>query len=340
MNREVNQVGRWIVYAILLVIINIHQINAQIPVNDMTWDSIFYDAFNSLDTSRWNRNYPWGKANNGLELCIDSNLIFQSGWLKIKTDTLVPNTDYGGKSYKYQGGILRSKASYKYGYFETSSKMPVGRGLWPAFWLLKINGCTWYNEIDINEPGGPQSETGSKTTLNYLWKWAHVDSCRSSPNQAIEVNVGNTAQEHKYGVLWQPGKMTWFLDDSVVYAESNIDSTPSNAMEIYLNFAIDPWNPPNGGSVFPKYYETNWIKVHQLKRACDVDTAPCPYNHATYDRKIKKSISLGGAGCSSSLSTQDQISLWATDYILLSDSVTLNQSGTGFISLNISACPN
>src|SRR3546814_20185747 len=42
----------------------------------------------------------------------------------------------------YTSGLLTTRDSFaqSYGYFEISADMPVGQALWPAFWLLPVDG--------------------------------------------------------------------------------------------------------------------------------------------------------------------------------------------------------
>ncbi len=49
-----------------------------------------------------------------------------------------------------ESGMLRSKWTGEYGYFEIRMKVPRGRGLWPAFWL-NPQDQKWPPEIDVVE---------------------------------------------------------------------------------------------------------------------------------------------------------------------------------------------
>ena len=55
----------------------------------------------------------------------------------------------------YVSGILTTQSSFsqKFGYFEIRSKIPVGIGVWPAFWLLADDGG-WPPEIDVMKGAG------------------------------------------------------------------------------------------------------------------------------------------------------------------------------------------
>ena len=56
---------------------------------------------------------------------------------------------------EYVSGILTTQGWFaqKYGYFEIRAKVPIGTGVWPAFWLLADDGG-WPPEIDVLEGRG------------------------------------------------------------------------------------------------------------------------------------------------------------------------------------------
>src|SRR4029453_19238482 len=66
---------------------------------------------------------------------------------------------------EYISGILTTQSvfSQKYGYFEIRAKVPVGVGVWPAFWMLADDGG-WPPEIDIMEGRGQRPDNMVMTT--------------------------------------------------------------------------------------------------------------------------------------------------------------------------------
>jgi beta-glucanase (GH16 family) len=335
---------------------------AQFPANDPTWTITRQDLFNSstLDP-QWNTSYPWGtQYNNGLEWNYPANLLlsYDPGYLSIKCDVLSPPYSYtdasgAAKTANYQGGVISSSWTAKYGYFEVSAKMPIGRGFWPAFWVWGASSSPtcWYNEIDIVENGG--AENNNADQMGFC-AWGYPSStppCPSFPTSPFQtyglivgpgVHVtGNTANEHKYAVFWEPGKMTYYYDDAPVQVVEDAVLTPSHAITTIINFAVDPWYSPDASTTYPAYFKLNHFKLWQLTADCNTAVSFCSnFNPATYVSKVKKSISLEGSGCSDNINTSNNINFWATDYILLDVGTSITDNGSGSFSANITGCPN
>lgn len=321
------------------------QLNAQIPANDSTWEIKKLDNFDSLITSNWHNKYPWvgndGCANNGLEYNHPNNVTFQNGYLRITAEKLSQplfcNTT--NKYYNYRSGVVWSKFTHKYGYFEISAKLPVGyKGYWPAFWLWAADGCVFYNEIDIMELMGCDSESG--VVFDNVYHWLDNTCGRGYQAQKL-LNLPSLSNEHKYAVEWAPKRMTFYFDDIPVKTFYDSIYTPSHLMPSIINFAIGPpqdqWNncEPNLNSVFPRYYDVNYLKIYQLKTSCSQSDTICSFNPVTYNYRLKKSISIGGASCTSNINTSSNVALRATDYVLLSEGTTITANGSGYFLADV-----
>lgn len=313
---------------------------AQFPSNDATWELKKEDQFNNYISSDWHLTYPWGNTNNGAEFNDPLNLMFSNGWLKIKSDKFIPPwTDpVTLRTFNYNGGCLWSKFKYKYGYFEASIKTPVGKGYWPAFWLWDATAdpCAYYDEIDIHERGGDVSETNYTTTQSHHWRV----SCQRLHNTNIYSGINNCINPHTYSLFWQPGRMTYLIDNSVVHAMNDQVNTPSNPQAIILNFAIDPWTSPNNLTVFPNNFEIDYIKIYQLKTDCTKAEVICNFSKPLYDLKVKKDINIGGLSCITTINTSDAIAFWAKDYIILDKNTSIVNNGSGYVSFNTYNCSN
>jgi len=330
---------------VLIFLMSILQMQAQIPLNDATWQLVHQDNFNSSTLSQqWITTYPWGSpVNNGFEYNSASNLSlnYNSGYLSIKCETVTPITYTPGfnSPYSYQSGVISSTWTAKYGYIEISAKMPIGYGFWPAFWVYSQQGSTppscWYNEIDISENGGAQNNSADEMGYNYHWFDANCIRDALDP-QAI-TGLPNTANEHKYAVFWEPNSMTWFFDDKPVRRVYDVSFTPTHSLTVLINFALQ-W-PPSG--TLPAYFEINDFKLWQLNSDCNNAVNFCGnFNASNYISKVKQAITIGGSGCVDIIYTSDNVNFWATDYVLLNEGTTISDNGTGGFSMNVTGCPN
>ena len=108
----------------------------------------------------------------------------------------------------YTSGILTTQGEFsqKYGYFEIRAKIPVGTGVWPAFWLLADDGG-WPPEIDVMEGRGQEIGDMAMTTHWRTRATGLVQSC------GFDFLVPDASRDfHDYGVLWTSERIVYYID--------------------------------------------------------------------------------------------------------------------------------
>jgi beta-glucanase (GH16 family) len=109
--------------------------------------------------------------------------------------------------------------TFRYGYFEARMKWDPVTGAWPAFWMISIQDATgqnYYNgvkeagELDIFEGQGAQPSTFTGTIHDLVNNTQGI----SNRNNTYHLPANNDfSQFHIYGMLWQPGTVTWYYDN-------------------------------------------------------------------------------------------------------------------------------
>jgi len=109
---------------------------------------------------------------------------------------------------EYISGILTTQGSFsqKYGYFEIRAKVPVGIGVWPAFWMLADNGG-WPPEIDIMEGRGQMTGDTVMTTHWRIPATGYVQHCGFD----FLLPDASTAF-HNFGALWTQDRIVYYID--------------------------------------------------------------------------------------------------------------------------------
>jgi beta-glucanase (GH16 family) len=158
----------------------------------------------------------------------------------------------------HQSGLIMSQhlLTQRYGYFEMRARLPLGKGLWPAFWLLPADGA-WPPEIDVMEMLGDKPET-------------YYASVHARPNgqQLDEVTaVGApdlTAGFHVFGVSWRPDRIRFYLDDVLVH-DTATPADMNRPMYLLANLAVggkDSW-PGAGLPDLSGVYRIAWVRAWQ-----------------------------------------------------------------------------
>jgi hypothetical protein len=160
--------------------------------------------------------------------------------------------------------------SFTYGRVEARMKIPAGRGLWPAFWMLgdSIDRVGWpaSGEIDVME-----SHDANPNLITGTIHGPVVHSpLRSFQVQGKSVSASSLAKAfHTYGVVWQPGRITWTVDGRP-YATVTRRSVPRGSwvfnapFHLVLNLAVGPTGEaPTSATRFPARLLVDWVRLYQ-----------------------------------------------------------------------------
>ncbi|MDB6022114.1 MAG: Beta-glucanase/Beta-glucan synthetase [Pedosphaera sp.] len=223
------------------------------------WKLTFADEFNGsqLDTNKWNLQDPWGRERN-LELQAYVKDAFETvdGILRIKAEKRP--AFYAGKERNYTSGMLTTygKFSQRYGRFEIRCRIPKGKGMWPAFWLLP-DPLGWPPEIDILEILG--HEPGKL----YMTHHFRNDQRQHKSHGGQWAGPDFSKEFHEFAVEWTPQEIKWLVDG--IERCHSTDSIPQTKMYILLNLAVGgDWpGAPDDQTHFPAAFEVDYVRVYE-----------------------------------------------------------------------------
>jgi beta-glucanase (GH16 family) len=185
---------------------------------------LFADDFSSgeLDRTRWNVRPTGDVVNDEQQAYIDDpqTVYVERGDPDSGGHRLVLHprhrpgfTTADGRSFDFVSGRIdtRDRFHFRYGTASARIKLPAGRGLWPAFWVLGGGAWPGTGEIDVMENVGEPD-----------WVSAAVHGPGYSGEAGL-VNRGyfsgaETATEwHVYRVQWTPDELVFAVDDRTIH---------------------------------------------------------------------------------------------------------------------------
>lgn len=239
--------------------------------NTLVWSDEFND--NILNAANWTFEIGdgcpnlcgWG--NNELEYYTNraENAYLENGNLIIKAI----KEDLGGRNYTSARIISKDKKKFKYGRIDIRAKLPKGKGIWPAFWMLPQNNLygTWpkSGEIDIMELVGHEP--------NVVHGTVHYGPGPGSTqiSKSFSLNSGDFSNDyHVFSIKWDRNIIQWFVDDQLFSTVQNTDTGSSiypfnEEFFFILNLAVGgnwPGNP-DASTNFPQQLFIDYIRVYQ-----------------------------------------------------------------------------
>lgn len=192
------------------------------------------------------------------------------GTLKIKAN---PSSDLVkqkvGSWAKYTSGMITTQFSFTqtYGYFEIRAKLPKGKGIWPAFWLLPADK-SWPPEVDVFESFGEKNEKGYGGHYK-IHRASHSNRVSESCGEWWDANIDLTEGFHTYGADVQPDKISFYFDGKN-YATCKPNFETNKPFYMVANVAVGgpgSWpGEPNASTPWPATLEIDYIKAFQKKQ--------------------------------------------------------------------------
>ena len=200
---------------------------------------LWHDEFDGdIDSEKWTFEIGTGASgwgNNEWEYYTDrkENAYIKDGILHIRAN----KEDYEGSKYTSARMITKGKFSFTYGTVEARIALPVGKGIWPAFWLLgqNIDAVSWpaCGEIDIIEAVNSENIVyGTNHWANGSEYATYGNNTGSYRDQKFELDV---TQFHNYKFTWDEKYIRMFVDD-FMYHEILIENNTGDTEEFHKPF--------------------------------------------------------------------------------------------------------
>jgi beta-glucanase (GH16 family) len=209
-----------------------------------------------VDATKWHTNYapkvhPLG-CNNEKQSYAPENAIVRDGRLILRAERK------RREGMPFTSGMVAShdKFTQKYGWFEARIKVPKGRGLWPAFWMLP-QSKKWPPEIDIMEHKG---RLPNRVFLTLHEKQQGTWHPRSVGKEWEGPDF--TADFHTFAVEWQPEELRWYVDG--IERHHVARKTPDEPFYLILNLAAGGMfdGDPDASTPFPSEMVIDWVRAY------------------------------------------------------------------------------
>ncbi len=185
-------------------------------------------------------------------------------------------TGRDGQTRAYTSARIESQGRFEaqYGRIEARIKLPKGKGLWPAFWLLgsdfKSMGWPACGEIDIMENVGIEPSTVHGSLHGPGYSGANpLTGSYTLPHQA-HFSDGF----HVFAIEWEPKQIRFYVDGQL-FETQKAESLPAgkawafdHPFYIVLNQAVGGYWPgnPDATTVFPSSMQVDYVRVYHLEK--------------------------------------------------------------------------
>jgi beta-glucanase (GH16 family) len=261
---------------ITVVLTIVSAVLCSVGAAELDYQLVWSDEFDGMgvDPSKWSFQIGdgcpnlcgWG--NNELQYYREENATVTGGQLVITAR----EESFGGRDYTSARMRTIGLGDWRYGRFEMRAKMPVGQGLWPAFWMLSTDdaygGWAASGEIDIMEYLGHNTDHVSGA-IHYGGSWPN----NVFWSEGFTLPAGSFADSmHEFALERAPHEMRWYVDGQQYSCQSHWSSSGGGypapfdqRFHLILNMAVGGYlpGPPDETTSFPQDLVVDHVRVYQ-----------------------------------------------------------------------------
>jgi len=273
------------------------------PLSGQNWGNpVWSDEFDGplgtpIDAAKWTFETGILNVNNEVEYyCAPStssdgcNVAKPNAYLDGNGHLIIQAIRVGSSTVPYSGSWTSARMTtngtkqFQYGRVESRILLPVGPGIWPAFWALGANfepnrfgnpAVPWptCGEIDYmeNVPAhGGQGPNKFSSTM-------HQNSTKGLFSRGLPYTFpsGDVTTYHTYGAIWSPNMVQFYVDDpaNIFFVHTAADIPPGNTFAfnhtffLLLNLAVGgdgSWpGPADATTPNPAVMSVDYVRLYQ-----------------------------------------------------------------------------
>ncbi|RZK30056.1 MAG: glycoside hydrolase family 16 protein, partial [Hymenobacter sp.] len=236
---------------------------------ELVWSDEF-DA-SSLDLNKWVYEVKDVWFNNELQATTNrrDNVTLTGGNLNI----IAKAESYNTRSYTSGRIITKGKKDFVFGRLDVRAKLPKGKGIWPAIWMLGSNDSqvSWpaCGEIDIMELRGSTPNVNN-TTMHFGSSVNTHQYKGTAYTLPASAGTDFSTDFHIFSCLRGQDKMEFYVDGNLYYTFMPSMVTPyaypfNNPFYAILNVAVggDFDGNPNASTTFPQTMLVDYVRFYQ-----------------------------------------------------------------------------
>jgi beta-glucanase (GH16 family) len=233
----------------------------------------------------------WGNAEKQIYTTSSQNSIVLGDEEGNSVLAIIAKKEPGNNNYSSAKITTQGLHSFRFGRVEARIKVPEGKGMWPAFWMMGDNadeldwpGC---GEIDVMEVIG-----NAPSVVNSTVHFTNIDNKHEGDGSAYDAGVNLSDDYHVYRLDWNPESLSFYMDDNLVHEVMIEEDMKEFLRSFYLIFNVavgGNWpGDPDESTVFPQRMLIDWVRVYSkddmnIPEEPDLDIAEETLGNISFD---------------------------------------------------------